>query len=257
MPGGIAMKNILTRITLTALVALIFNVNSFAATPIQPGWPIPVHDDVIYTKLYIDRLEYARSDENGMNMDAMLRIGGDYNRLVLKAEGEHTFNDAGVMSVDMVYSRIVSPYWDVQAGLAMDAVMHQQSDNKQRYSAVVGLMGLAPYWFETDFSLYVSEQGDVSGVLELEYEWLFSQRLILQARGETMAAMQSVADWGVYGGFNQLDAGLRLRYEIKREFAPYVGIEYGRALGNAARAKQDASLEPGEISFLAGVRMWF
>jgi len=240
----------------TTVLQLLLITSSHAAKPLQPGWPIPVHDDTIYTKLLVDRMEYIASDETEFAMEAKLWIGGDYNRLMLKTEGEFVPDAESDTSIDLVYSRMVFPYWDVQAGIATELQKHQTGDTQNRYLATVGFMGLAPYWFETDAALYLSEEGDVSGTLELEYDWLINQRTILQANIETMAAMQAVPEFGVYGGFNRFETGLRLRYEIKREFAPYIGINYTRKIGRAADAQLELNENPGTFTALAGLRFW-
>lgn len=250
------MKSNLKTIAISLGLFIAATGLSHAKEPLQPGWPLPVHDDPVYTKFLMDRLEYVAEEEPYLAMDSNLWIGGDYHRLYVKAEGEHTPGAEMDMSVDLMYSRIVFPYWDVQAGLSSDYQQAASGDSNSRYSLALGVMGLAPYWFETDASLYISQDGDISGVLELEYEWLFTQRTVLQARLETMAAMQAVSEFGIHSGFNNVETGLRLRHEIRREFAPYIGVDYHQTLGTAARVKADAGSETGEILLLGGIRFW-
>jgi copper resistance protein B len=232
---------------------LLFVSPGIFAQENNPQWPSPMHDDAIYYKALFDRLEYAAGDEGHVAWEANLWMGGDYNRLMFKTEGEDNLDDEQVYSIDAVYSRLIFPYWDFQAGISSDAI-DVASQQEQRFSVVVGFMGLAPYWFETDAMLYVSEDGDISSALEFEYDWLFTQRLVLQASLETLIAVQEVPEFGVAKGINFIETGLRLRYEIKREFAPYVGINYMRLLGDAA---DNAASEKDELAALAGVRIWF
>jgi copper resistance protein B len=114
-----------------------------------------------------------------------------------------------------------------------------------------------PYRFETDAAAFVSEDGDFSLSLELEYELLLTQRLVLQPRLELNAAAQRVRAWGVGRGLNDLQLGLRLRYEIRREFAPYVGVEWVRRFGDTADLARDEGERVGNLGLVAGVRLWF
>ena len=121
-----------------------------------------------------------------------------------------------------------------------------------------GLAGAgAPYWFEVEATAYISEDGDLSAALEAEYDLLLSQRLILQPRFETSIAVQEVEEYGVGQGINDIELGLRLRYEIRREFAPYIGVSWSRKIGETADLAEDEGEDTDVISFVAGVRVWF
>lgn len=239
-------------LTITFIGAFCLIQTAFAQETKQ-SWPSPMHDDAIYYKAMFDRLEYASGDEDHAAWEASLWIGGDYNRVMFKTEGEDNLDDEQAFSIDAVYSRLLFPYWDFQIGLATD-VLDVANQSEQRLSFVTGFMGLAPYWFETDAMLYVSEDGDVSSTLEFEYDWLFTQRLVLQASLETMIAFSEVPEFGIAKGVNFIETGLRMRYEVKREFAPYIGIGYMRLLGDAA---DNAGSEKDELVGLAGLRVWF
>ena len=126
-----------------------------------------------------------------------------------------------------------------------------------RAFGVLGVQGLAPYRFETDLALFVSEDGDLSARAQLEYELLLTQRLILQPRVEINAAAQQVKSWGVGSGLNDLQLGLRLRYEIRRQFAPYVGVEWVKKFGDSADFARADGQDTGNLALLAGLRMWF
>lgn len=245
---------------ITALVtALAFTPVSHAQEP-QPDWPAPMHDDQRFAKLLIDRLEYAAGDdEDTLNWDVQFWYGGDYQRLWIEAEGEDVVSGGGgghVEKFDVLYSRLIAPNWDVQAGVGYEATYGSGPD-RERASAVIGLQGLAPYWFEVDANLRVSEDGDVSAGLEAEYDWLLTQRLVLQPRFVTSYAFDEVEEFGVGEGLNSVRLGLRLRYEIRREFAPYIGVTWSEQYGDTADLAEAAGEDTDRTAFVAGVRMWF
>ncbi len=122
---------------------------------------------------------------------------------------------------------------------------------------MIGVQGLAPYLFEVDGNIFVSEAGEVSAALEAEYDFPITQRLWGQPRLATSVAVQDVPDWGVGSGFNDVQLGFRLRYEIGREFAPYIGISWNRKLGQTADFVRAEGEEAGTVGLVGGVRMWF
>jgi len=136
-------------------------------------------------------------------------------------------------------------------------VRHDIQPSPSRTFAVFGVEGLAPLWFEVDAASFVSTDGDVSFRLEAEYDLLLTQRLILQPRIETNLAIQDAHKWGVGEGMNDIDLGLRLRYEIRREFAPYIGVSWNRKIGETATLARDEGENLDAVSFVAGIRMWF
>ena len=143
----------------------------------------------------------------------------DLNRIVVKSEGEGR-RASGVEAAEaqLLYSRAVGPYFDLQAGVRQDL----QSGPRRTY-ATLGFEGLVPYWFETTGSLFLSDQGDLLGRLEGALDLRLTQRWILQPRGEVNLAAQHIPKLGVGSSVSNVELGLRLRYEIRREFAPYVG----------------------------------
>ena len=124
-------------------------------------------------------------------------------------------------------------------------------------AAIVGAAGLAPYWFEVEPTLYVSDDGDVSFRLEATYDLLLTQRLILQPRFELDAAASSTPEFGIGAGINDIQLGLRLRYEIRREVAPYVGVSWTRKLGNTADFARDEGEDVDSLGAVVGLRFWF
>lgn len=205
--------------------------------------------------IFADRLEY-QSNEGGSVLlwDAQGWIGGDINKLWVKTEGEY-LSDDGVLEgaeVQALYSRAISSYFDLQLGYRYNA-----EPDPERHFAVFGVQGLAPYWFELDAAAFVSDDGDLSARLEVEYEFFLTQRLILQPRMELDFAVQDVPEFGIGSGLSTAEAGLRLRYEFRREFAPYIGVSWRRAVGETADFARADGEDVKAVSFVAGLRFWF
>ncbi|MGE0184027.1 MAG: copper resistance protein B [Parvularculaceae bacterium] len=202
-----------------------------------------------------DRLEYRSNEGEPLFLwDAQAWWGGDRNKLWLKTEGEYSFDENAFeeAEVQALWSRAFARYFDVQAG-----VRHDFAPGDDRTFGVLGIQGLAPYWFEIDTALFVSGDGDVSARIEAEYELMLTQRLILQPRTELNFAVQDVAEYGVGSGLSTAELGARLRYEIKREFAPYIGVDWTRSVGQTADFVRADGGDPSSVSFVAGLRLWF
>lgn len=231
-----------------------------AAEETQPDgapadWPEPVMDSQTFYFFKTDRLEYQTNEGDGLLVwDAEGWVGGDYNKLWIKSEGEYLFERERVEEAELqaLYSRAIAPFFDVQAG-----VRHDFKPDPSRTFGVLGVQGLAPYWFEIDAAGFVSDEGDVSARLEAEYEFLFTQKLILQPRTELNFAVQDVKKLGVGSGLSTAELGLRLRYEIVREFAPYIGVSWTRLVGKTEDFARDEGENVSSVSFVAGVRLWF
>ena len=179
--------------------------------------------------------------------------GGDINRLVVKTEGEGEFG-AGVESAEVqaLYSRAIGPYFDLQAGVRYDF-----EPDPSRVYAAIGFEGLAPGFFDVEGALFLSDRGELLRRIEGYYDQRITQNLILQPRAELNFAAQSSEDIGVGVGLTNAEIGLRLRYDIAREFAPYVGVQYERAFGRTRDFLRDEGEATGGWSFLAGIRFWF
>jgi copper resistance protein B len=205
----------------------------------------------------LDQLEIVPDREDTLlTGDATGWYGGDVNRLWVRAEAEQeTERRTGEMQAEAFYGRLVSSFWDAVAGVRLD---HRWGGgNATRAHLAIGLEGLAPYWFELEPTLYVSHEGDVSAQLEAEYELLLTQRLVLQPRLEVQVAVQDVPEWGIGSGLSDLELGARLRYEIRREIAPYVGVAWHRRFGDAASFARAAGDYVSNLSIVAGVRLWY
>lgn len=208
--------------------------------------------------LLADLLEFAPSPStNPIRLDAVGWIGGDYNRVWLRAEGQQaTVGDGGEIQAEVLYGRIISPFWDAVAGLRVDG-RWGGGGGASRVLLSVGVQGLAPYWFEVEPSLFVSQKGHVSARLTTSVDLFFTQRLIAAPRLELNAAVQKVPEFGVGSGLNDLDLGFRLRYEIRREFAPYVGVYWIRRIGGTATLARQAGQDVSEGGVTLGVRTWY
>ncbi|HWQ94711.1 MAG TPA: copper resistance protein B [Gammaproteobacteria bacterium] len=224
----------------------------------QPGWPEPVEDRQTFSSLLVDQLEYRnKRGADTLEWDAQAWIGGDYNRLWLRTEGadRQSGDNGGEWEAQALYSRLVAPFWDLQAGLRYDRLYGAQ--DRDRGFAVIGFEGLAPYWFEVTPALFISQDGDLSARLKASYELLFTQRLILQPSIEINAAAQKVEEFGVGSGINDIEFGLRLRYEIKREFAPYIGVSWTNKFGSAADIARSEGERTNDFAVVAGLRVMF
>ena len=202
----------------------------------------------------IDRFEaQSRNGADSLVLDGQYWYGGDINKLWFKAEAEVNlangkFEDAELQAL---WSRAISPFWDLQAGVRHDF----EPDGLDHL--VVGFQGLAPYWFEVDVASFVSTDGDVTMRAEVEYDFLLTQRLILQPRAEVGLSFQDIPERETGAGFTSADLGVRLRYEFKREFAPYIGWEWQRKLGQTADLARAAGEPVNSTAILAGLRVWF
>ena len=180
-------------------------------------------------------------------------FGGDINRFVVKTEGEGSVR-GGVESgeVQALYSRAIGPWFNLQAGVRYDF-----KPGPSRTYATIGFEGVTPYWFEVEGALFLSDKGDVLGRLEGYYDQRITQNLILQPRVELNFAAQDVPANGIGSGLSDAELGLRLRYEIRREFAPYIGVSWERKIGDSARFARAAGERVQATSLVVGIRTWF
>lgn len=212
------------------------------------------HGTMTTYRVLIDRLEVGvRNGRDGYSWDAQGWFGTDLDRLWVKTEGEGEFG-GGVerAEVQALWSHALDPWFNLQGGVRYDF----RPDPERAY-LVLGIQGLAPYWFEIDAAAFLSTKGDLSARVEAEYDQRITQRLILQPRVELDFSLQDVPELGIGSGLSTVEAGLRLRYEIVPEFAPYVGVQYERAFSGTADFARAAGRDVGGWSLLVGVRAWF
>ena len=219
----------------------------------QPGpRQLKLADEHAFWAVIADRLEYDLESENTV-FDLQGWYGTTFNRLVLKTEGEFSDGILEEVQADVLYSQAVSGYFDAQVGVRLD----QYDEGKDRQWLAVGLQGLAPYWFELDISAYLGEDARTALAVEAEYELLFTQKLILQSRAELTAYGKEDVDNGIGSGLSSGAVGMRLRYEVSRQFAPYVGVEWSRGFSATADLMRDAGDHVTDTQYVAGLRFWF
>jgi copper resistance protein B len=195
----------------------------------------------------------ARKGRDGFRWEGEGWYGGDIHRLTVKSEGETAFGE-GVEAgeAQLLYSRAIGPYFNAQAGVRQDF-----GHGPDRTHAVIGVEGLAPWWFEVEGALFLSDKGDLTARIEGSYDQRITQRLIVQPMAEIGLAAQDVPESGIGAGLSDIELGLRLRYEIVREFAPYVGIEWARKIGDTARFARADGDDVDSLNVVAGVKLWF
>ncbi|SHN50198.1 copper resistance protein B [Erythrobacter sanguineus] len=200
-----------------------------------------------------DRLEaQVREGADVYLWDIQGYYGGPTTRLWFKSEGEGTFGSAPEdAEVQALYAKAFAPFWDVQAGIRHDIA------GPDTTHAVIGVQGLTPYMFEIDAALFLSHRGDLTARIEGEIDQRITQRLILQPRIEANLSAQDIAPLGIGAGLDQIEIGARLRYEIAREFAPYIGIEQSWRTGRSADFVRARGEDPSTTSFVVGLRFWF
>lgn len=209
------------------------------------------HAPSINSLLLVDRLEHWDGRHGtGQAWEATGWIGGDINRVWLRSEGERSGGRTDAADLEVLYGRSISPWWDVLAGVKQD---FRPAD--ARTWAALGIQGLAPYKFETSATLYAGSGGQLMATAEVEYEVLLSNRLILQPMVEATLAARDEPARRIGRGLNKVEAGLRLRYEFSRRFAPYIGISHERLFGATADHADDSHVR--DTRWVAGVRMWF
>lgn len=211
------------------------------------------HAPAFNHKVTFNRLEaWDADDGTGQAWEGSAWFGTDTDRLWLRSEGERIGGHTESADLEVLYGRSVSPWWDVVAGVKQDF-----KPGDARTWAAVGVQGMAPYRFEVSATAYVGEGGQVAANVEAEYTLRITNRLILQPLVEIDLAARDDIDYGIASGFTSIETGLRLRYEVTRRFAPYVGVVHERALGDTADLKRSAGESTRETRFVAGVRIWF
>nr|WP_155758545.1 copper resistance protein B [Xanthomonas arboricola] len=212
-----------------------------------------MHAPGINHYVLLDRLEaFDTTRGSGQDWEARAWIGGDIDRLWLRSEGERQDGRTQAASVEAFYGHAISPWWDLLVGARQDI-----GAGAHRSWAAFGVQGLAPYKFETEATLYVGSGSRAALRLEGEYEVLLTNRLILQPRVEADIALTDDDRRGVGSGLEQVEVGLRLRYEITRRFAPYIGWVHSRSFGDTARRAAIDDEPARDSRFVAGLRIWF
>lgn len=232
-----------------------------SASPPPRDWPAVIPDERTYVFFLFEQVEYRFADGRSpdhLGWEAQGWVGGDLNKFWWKTEGEAIFEgrDHGESETDLLYSRLISPFWNLQGGVQY-ANEWEHGGYHDRFSGVIAIQGLVPYKFEVDTSLYVSEDADVTLDFEAEYDLRITQRLVLQPLVMLSAAFQDIPERGLASGLTDTHLDLRLRYEIKRELAPYVGARYRALLGGTEDLAEAVGESTSETYFMAGLRFAF
>lgn len=217
-----------------------------------PGMHMP--DDAPYGQVLLDQFEgfRGRSGEMGIRLDGQAWYGTDLNNVWLKAESERSNGTLGSTRLEALYNRAFSSYFGWQAGWR-----HDVGGGPSRNWAALGIQGLAPYWFDLEATAYVGESGRTALRLEAEYELYITQRVVLQPDVEVQIYGKNDPERGIGSGLSNVDLGLRLRYEITRKFAPYIGVDWGRKFGSTADLARRSGDDVSETRFVAGIRLWY
>lgn len=223
----------------------------------HPGWPTTIRDNPHFTYIQTDELERSVSTNGaaGEKFDVFAWSGGDIKRIWLKTEGFISSDPTARQGeLSILSGKLVKPHFDFQSGIRFVPGL---GTKPSRTYVVLGYQGLAPYNFDVEPSLFISQSGKVSARFTGSYDVPFTQRLILQPRIETNFALQKDEPVGIGTGFNDVDLGLRLRYEIRREIAPYVGVDWIQNFGQThAFALKDGS-DRARFPIVGGMRIWF
>lgn len=248
------------RLTLSALFLLAAATwgDPLAAQQEIPGTGHATHMRWTPT-LYIlaEKLELAPTvDDRAFAIEAVGWYGNDRSRLWMRGEGDiNTVEFGGEAQLEVLYGKLITPFFDALVGVRLD---HNWGDaTATRILFGGGIEGIAPYWFELEASAFISEDGDLSARLETAYDLLFTQRLILEPRMELNISASRVPEFGIGSGFTDLELGGRLRYELHRKFAPYIGLNWHRRMGGTADLARDEGEPVSETSLVAGVRTWY
>ena len=203
--------------------------------------------DILRTSFTADNLEYQFNNEKVINWDVQGYIGYDRDKLYIYSEGEKADGVTASSENELVYSRAIAPFWDVQAGIDYDT-----TQNANATWGVLALSGLAPYFFENRILLLANEHGNIGLRVDVEYEALLTQKLIFTPSFALDAYTKDDLQMGLGQGLSNITLGARLRYEIRREFAPYIGVEWSKNFSNTEK------INPLNSSYaVAGIRFWF
>ncbi|MCR5873153.1 copper resistance protein B [Phenylobacterium sp. J426] len=256
MPSGMAMSPAANR---AAPAASDRGPETLPNLAEREGWPQPTADSANYGYFLADLLEYRESDDPGViRWDVFGWYGGDVKRLWVKSEGAQSTSKRAdsEQEAQLLYGQLIAPFFDFQAGVRY-ARRSGPGPDRSRVYGVIGVQGLAPYRYELEPALFVGQDGKVSARVTASYDVLLSQRLILQPRIEANAALRADRSFGVGKGLNDTEIGARLRYELRRELAPYAGVSWRQAYGSTKRMARAEGEPASNLSVVVGVRAWF
>ena len=248
---------------MAVLALLAVSANAVAETQYPMSYremveTMQMDDTTRFGKVMFDQLEWrsGNSGEGRGAWDAQGYYGGDYDKLWVKSEGKYLSGgrDNGIRDADVevLWNRVISAWWNVQAGGRQDF-----GPGQSRTWAAVGIQGLAPQWFETEATVYASDEGRTAARLKAQYDLLLTQRLVLQPFAQANLYARADSEHQIGSGLSDLEVSIRLRYELRREFAPYIGIVWLRRFGGTADLARSAGGEASDLELAAGLRVWF
>lgn len=208
------------------------------------------HEPLLFHKI-VTEIDVAPLDDLAVSWDVDGWVGGDIERLWLRSEGERVEGALEEADVELFYGWNVAEFWDALIGLR-----HDFEPTTETYLAA-SVVGLMPYFFETEASLYVSSEGDVSLRIEQGFDLLITQHLIAEPHIEAELFAQDVPERHVGAGLSSIEASLQLRYEITRKFAPFAEIEWSRKIGETSARAQAEGEDVDEATLRLGLRFWF
>jgi copper resistance protein B len=223
------------------------------AAAVPPPEDHPVHDNTVQDFVLFNRLDaFDAGHGTGLEWEGQAWIGTDLNKLWLRSEGERVAGHTQAADLEVLYGRAFARWWDVVAG-----VRHDFKPGATQDFIAIGVMGVAPYKFEVEATAYIGQSGQTAVRFEIEYDTLLTNRLILQPLVEFNVFGSNDERRGIGSGLATAEAGLRLRYEFTRQFAPYIGVVHERAFGRTADFRRADGEDVDDTRFVAGLRIWF
>jgi len=219
----------------------------------MPGMAASMNDDARIGKLLLDQFEFTHAAKaNGIALDAQAYYGGDVDKIWLKLDGERSDGRLRDTRSEALWAHAANAFWDTQLGLR-----HDFGAGPARTWAAFGVQGLAPYWLDIEATAYVGQSGRTALRLEAEYDLLLTQKLILTPDLEINAYGKRDPARQLGAGVSNVEFGLRLRYEVTRQFAPYVGVDWNRRVGGSADLARAAGEPAFDHAIVAGIHLWF
>lgn len=223
-------------------------------------YPVAPMPPLYYGRFLVDRLEYIFSgqDDKVLSYEATGWYGGDYQRFWIETEGDHDTGSAEggeIERLDLLYGRLVSAFWNARAGIGYRGTYGP--DSEERFFAVFGLKGLAPFMFEIDTNIRISDRGEVLLDLEAEYDIYLTQRWVIQPRMDASYSFNEIKGLGIGPGFPGIGLGARLRYEIRRQIAPYIGLTWSTMTGGSRDMAREEAQPRDSTRLMAGIKFWF
>ena len=210
-----------------------------------------MHDDTPLFHLLVEEFEYRAGSDGAFQWEGQAWYGNDSHKLWLKSEGEISNGHFGHGRHEILYDRPILTFFDLQAGLRADI-----DDDPERGWFAFGVQGLAPYFFDISATAYAGSNGRFAANAEVSFDLLLSQRLVLQPKAEIDLYAKNDAARGIGSGLSEFEGGVRLRYEVTRKFAPYIGLTFDRKFGSTKRFTIGNGEDPETLRLVFGLHAW-